>query len=107
MQTVNILGTEYKLIESDSGKDAILKSADGYCDHTTKTLVIKDILPETNSVGDLEQYKKRVIRHEVIHAFLFESGLAGESWANDEEIVDWLAYQFPKLLQAFKATGAL
>lgn len=69
MQTVNILGTEYKLIESDSGKDAVLKSADGYCDHTTKTLVIKDIIPETNSVGDLEQYKKRVIRHEVIHAF--------------------------------------
>lgn len=107
MQTVNILGTEYKLIESDSGKDAVLKGADGYCDHTTKTLVIKDILPETNSVGDLKQYKKRVIRHEVIHAFLFESGLAGESWANDEEIVDWLAYQFPKLLQAFRITKAL
>ena len=48
-----------------------------------------------------------VIRHEIIHAFLFESGLAQntndvESWAMNEEMVDWLAIQFPKLLKAFK-----
>lgn len=107
MQIVNILGTEYKLIESDSGKDPSLKSADGYCDNTIKTLVVKDIVPDTNSFGDLKEYKKRVIRHELIHAFLFESGLDNESWAGNEEIVDWIANQFPKLLRAFKTTNAL
>lgn len=107
MQTVNVLGTKYKVVQSDSGKDIVLEKADGYCDYTTKTLVIKDLLPAFDSLGDLEKYRKRVIRHELVHAFLFESGLANESWAANEEIVDWIAFQFPKLLQAFKAADAL
>ncbi len=107
MQTVNVLGTEYKIVQSDSGKDVMLEEADGYCDYTIKELVIKDLLPKSNSLFDLEQCKRRVIRHELIHAFLFESGLAGESWGADEEIVDWIAFQFPKLLEAFKAADAL
>lgn len=107
MQTVNILGTKYRIVQSDSGEDVVLEKADGYCDCTTKTIVIRDVLPTSNSVGDLESYRKRVVRHELIHAFLFESGLAGESWAGNEEIVDWIANQFPKLLQAFKKVNAL
>lgn len=107
MQTVDVLGTKYKLVQSNSGKDVVLEEASGYCDYTTKTLVIKDLLPKSGSLGDLEEYKKRVIRHELVHAFLFESGLAGESWGADEEIVDWIAFQFPKLLEAFKSAGAL
>lgn len=107
MQTVDVLGSKYKLVESDSGKDVILERADGYCDSTTKTLVIKNLLPEPNSLGNLSEYKKRVVRHEIIHAFLFESGLASESWADNEEIVDWIAHQFPKLLGAFQSANAL
>lgn len=107
MQTVNVLGTKYKIVQSDSGEDVVLEKADGYCDYTTKTIVIRNMLPTSNSVGDLEQYKKRVVRHELIHAFLYESGLADESWAANEEIVDWIANQFPKLLHAFKKTDAL
>ena len=37
---------------------------------------------------------KKVIRHELVHAFLFESGLSVNSWADNEEIVDWIAIQF-------------
>lgn len=107
MQSVNVLGTKYKIVEHDRGNDVSLEGADGYCDHTTKTVVIRNILPTSNSLGDLEEYKKRVIRHELVHAFLFESGLLGESWGANEEIVDWIAYQFPKLLQAIVDAGAL
>ena len=48
------------------------------------------------------------IRHEVVHAFLEESGLSDCSlrpemaWARNEEMVDWIAIQFPKMLEAFK-----
>ena len=50
----------------------------------------------------------KVKRHEIIHAFLFESGLAENSaWAQNEEMVDFFAIQFPKLLKAFETAGAL
>ena len=53
---------------------------------------------------ELEHYKKRTIRHEITHAILFESGLDHNTeWARNEEIVDFIAIQFPKLLEIFKS----
>lgn len=47
-------------------------------------------------------------RHEIIHAFLFESGLAENSeWAQNEEMVDFFAIQFPKLMEVFKNADAI
>lgn len=103
--TVNILGVPYTIIESDRVKDMNLNHADGYCDSSTKKIVIDTFRDEPGSLEDLESYKKKVIRHEIIHAFLFESGLGCESWAANEEIVDWIAYQFPKLLDTFESLG--
>ena len=40
--------------------------------------------------------------------FLFESGLAENSeWAQNEEMVDFFAIQFPKLMEAFKNADAI
>lgn len=54
------------------------------------------------SKQDIQKYKNQVVRHEVVHAFLFESGLGNDSWAANEEIVDWIAAMFPKLKDAFE-----
>lgn len=59
------------------------------------------------SVKDLVAYQKKVIRHEIIHAFLYESGLwqnaySSKCWAQNEEMVDWMAIQFPKIQSAYK-----
>lgn len=103
---VNILGQEYEIIETDPAEDRVLRDVDGYCDQSVKVCVIdsqkeKDL----DSLKDMEAYKRKVTRHEIIHAFLFESGLGGEcSWAC-EEMVDWLAVQFPKMAAAFTAAG--
>ena len=105
--TVNVLGTIYTIKETNKLEDLNLENNDGYCDHTTKTIVIDTFQDSPGSVEDLESYKKQVIRHELIHAFLFESGLAGCSWAKDEEIVDWIAFQFPKLSNAFAQCSAI
>ena len=62
---------------------------------------------------DFEVYEKTNLRHELIHAFLFESGLDGNSiWGNGdndhpEQVVEWLALQFPKILKVFKECKAL
>ena len=68
---------------------------------------LDNLLKTPDSVADIEAYKKQVTRHELIHAFLFESGLGCESWGGNEEIVDWIAFQFPKMLHAFEEADAL
>ena len=108
--TVNVLGVEYTIKKSNRVEDLGLENADGYCDHSTKTIVIDtfknyEALPD--AMGNLNEYEKKVIRHELVHAFLFESGLSANSWAKDEEIVDWIARQFPKLREAFAQCGAI
>ena len=51
-----------------------------------------------------------VLRHEIIHAFLNESGLKDNfehtSHAGHEEtMVDWIAIQFPKIATVYKELG--
>ena len=101
MQQVNVLGTIYTIKESNELEDMNLKGNDGYCDHSTKTIVIDTFRDTPGSLGNLDEYRKCVIRHELVHAFLHESGLDACSWAKDEEIVDWIACQFPKLVKTF------
>ena len=60
-----------------------------------------------------ETYRKRVLRHEIIHAFLNESGLSDSSnqyagaWAKNEEMVDWFAIQSPKIFKVYLELGLL
>ena len=105
--TVNVLGTEYTIKRANKIIDLNLEEDDGYCDPSTKTIVIDTFKNSPGSMEDLESYEKQVIRHELIHAFLFESGLDVCSWAKDEEIVDWIAHQFPKLQNAFAQCNAI
>ena len=68
----------------------------------------EDSKGEPNSKQNLLVQTNKVKRHEIIHAFLFESGLAENSnWAQNEEMVDFFAIQFPKLLKAFEQADAL
>ena len=105
MIKVDVLGVEYTIKQLDKVKDLHLENCDGYCDHTTKTIVIdtfKIYEGQPGTLENLDAYEKKVIRHELVHAFLFESGLSACSWAKDEEIVDWIAAQFPKMMKVFK-----
>lgn len=105
--TVDVLGTKYEIIESDCISDDNLNNNDGYCDFSTKKIVIDTFKNTPGSMEDLEKYRRQVIRHELVHAFLFESGLDASSWGKNEEIVDWIAIQFLKLFEAFEKVEAL
>ena len=55
---------------------------------------------------------RKVLRHEIIHAYFYESGVwdmsgSSEAWARDETITDWFAIQAPKMLKTFQEAGAL
>ena len=108
--TVNVLGVDYTIKKSNRVEDLGLEHADGYCDHSTKTIVIdtfKNYEGLPDALGNFSEYEKKVLRHELVHAFLFESGLSANSWAKDEEIVDWIACQFPKLQSTFAQCNAI
>lgn len=105
---VNVLGTIYTIREVERHKDKDLEGANGYCDNTTKEIVIAKKDKNCN-LGNFEAYRKKVLRHEIIHAFLFESGLhenfQHQEYGHEETMVDWIAVQYPKLKKAFEAAG--
>ena len=110
---VNILGTEYTIKRPKAADDLKLDECDGYCDTSVKLIVVEDYEPDPKSKLDLEDYAKQVMRHEIIHAFMHESGLDANSccfeggWSTNEEMIDWFAIQSPKIFKAFKDVGCL
>ena len=116
---VNVLGTDYEVVKRKFDDDQKFKrlSVDGYCDSLTKKIVHCDMTtypgweddpPEMITVAE-----KQTVRHELVHAFFDESGLQESgnqvegSWATNEEMVDWIALQGPKIYEAWKQAGAL
>lgn len=106
---VKILGTEYEIIRNAEEKDyPQLKKCDGFTDFSIKKIVVADFDKDESSIDDLEWYKNKVLRHEIVHAFIHESGLAENcDWARNEEMTDWIAIQFTKMLEVFIQVGAI
>ena len=72
--TVDILGTKYSVSLIVEKEEPRLKDCDGFCDETTKEIVAENYKRgEPGSKGKLELQEQKNIRHEIIHAFLFES----------------------------------
>ena len=107
---VNVLGTDYSIIRCEQHEDVNLTENDGYCDTSVKQIVVDSMAAAKaapDAKKDLDIHIKKVTRHELVHAFLAESGLNECSWAANEEAVDWIAHQFPKMLVAFEKAEAL
>lgn len=106
---VNILGSEWSVKFGDEKEYPNLMKNDGYTDLSIREIVVDDMEASQGQIGaksDLESYQKHVVRHEIIHAFLLESGLdsnsnSADSWAVNEEMVDWFAIQTPKIFKVF------
>lgn len=103
---IKILGVPYSIVESTANEDSVLDGKAGYCDYTTKRIVIIDVDESEVEEGcDKNVFIKGVMRHEIIHAFLQESGLGEQNSWDEEQMIDWLALQFPKILKVFKQLG--
>jgi len=105
---INILGTDYEIIYQTEKENVKLLNASGLCETYAKEIIIDKLEPTENTLKNIDGYRDKVLRHEVIHAFLHESGLDNNSdYARNEELVDWIAIQFPKIYRAFKELGVL
>lgn len=112
---VMVLGTEYIVKFGNSNNFTELQDMDGFTDTSLKLIVVDDMTDVQGEVGfkkDLDKYQKTVVRHELIHAFLAESGLENNAlstdcWSTNEEMIDWFAIQFPKIIKAFEECDCL
>lgn len=101
--TVNILGTEYEIIRQTDKENPKLKEANGLCEVYSKKICVNDEYDSEMTYENIEAYKDKVLRHEIIHAFFAESGLRTNcDYAECEELVDWIAIQFPKIVKVFE-----
>ena len=110
-KTVNVLGTDYSVIFASEQEEPRLSTRDGFCDDSAKEIYVDDMsnaAQSPDSKKDLAAYRNKVMRHELTHAMLSESGLQSESdWARNEELVDWIAIQGPKLVKLWESAQCL
>lgn len=115
MKKINILGTTYKVyLNVPCSKDPNLDGVFGYTSFHGKKIVVADVktIPGWEDADEEVAFDTfaGTVRHEVIHAYLMESGLNGSAnavdcWARNEEMVDWFAIQMPKLVKTFCELG--
>lgn len=113
----DVLGTTYTLFfraeedlkVSNKTKDG---KRNGYCRLFDPYITIYVSRNHKNNMVN-ENKIRHVMRHEIIHAFIHESGLGSQShspvygWGNDEEIIDWFAAQYPKMYPIFEKLNLL
>ena len=98
-RVISILGTSYDIKFQTISENPLLKDTDGYHCGYDKTIVINIGDVDAHNTMTRVRFIEKVLRHEIIHAYLHESGLDCQSdWAVNEELVDWIAIQMPKLI---------
>ena len=106
---INVLGINYSIKTNAKRCDDL--NANGLCETQSKILYLNDFQEQAKDTESLEllttSYRNKVLRHEIVHAFLFESGMSNnscgvKSWATNEEMVDWFAIQSPKIFKIYQ-----
>lgn len=113
---ISIMGTVYDILlktDAEIAKDLNEEIGEkgGYCDPHEKAIAIAQYDTIKESIQHIGKVREESLRHEIIHAFMYESGLwynSGSftgSWAMNEEMIDWFAIQSPKIFDVFWKLG--
>ncbi len=105
-----ILGNAWTVEYHTAEEDKRLDNCDGYCDWTTRLIVVEK--EAEGNLGDMDTYMRKVLRHEIIHAHLLECGLDHaslpyDSWATNEEMIDWFARLGPSIYKVWQMAKAV
>lgn len=116
---VNVLGTPYEIVVKKYDEEECFerRSIGAFCNGLTREIVLCDMHTykgwEHEDEPTIEACHKENLRHEIVHAFLNESGLQDSAFAYDgawskcEEMVDWIAIQGEKIYKAWQEVGAI
>lgn len=105
---VTIMGSKWTIKFKKLEEDNDLQGCDGYCDYSINSIVIKKQEKKQYSVDDLENEMRKTLRHELIHAYLHESGLSScipAQSGHNELYIDWFANKYPQIENTFKELG--
>ena len=113
---LNILGHKWEIEVVKFKEHEYLKKhdAEGVTKQYLRKIIISDGTDKEllNEEERLNRFK-HCLRHEIIHAFLSESGLGACSnktmrpWAKNEEMVDWMAYKSIDIFRIFESLDLL
>ena len=95
---VRILGTDYTIrVVSANDERLSYQEASGTCEAYSKELYVKDFTAENDpkQYKCIDEYCKKVLRHEIVHAVFFEAGLS--KYFEDEDLTETLAHLAPKM----------
>ena len=114
---ISVLGTKYTIYLRTAEKDKELQRNNppcGYIYADSHYIVVNyDKLKDKaeDNFSDCLSGLYATLRHELVHAFLAESGLDWDSivvdsgWAVNEEMVDWISKQTEKIHKAYVELG--
>lgn len=123
--SIDVLGTLYRVELRNYDDDASFAEDDSnaycYCD---ARLIVVGNLQTLPAAINTKCHKEEInaaclvgecaaLRHEIIHAYLNESGLrwdahtSNKPWAKNEEMIDWFAVQAPKIFKTYSELGVL
>lgn len=99
IHSITILDEKWDIVFCNKKDDPELNDCDGYT--STRQGERKIVIAK-----DAYQGKEHILRHELIHAFLFETGLGFCSgWATNEEMVDYFARNWEKIDKIMNVQG--
>lgn len=108
IHTFNVLGTDWTLRFEDESCSPRYQEHNGWCDSSTKQCHVCYRTQNKMTLENPYDFYNSIARHEVIHAFLYESGIVSAAiirtnkWCKDEMMIDWMATQMPKIYEVFK-----
>ena len=102
---VNVLGTDYTVVVDEKENNPKMQGASGYIELYSKKIVLKNIQESKMSFEDVDEFRRKVLRHEIAHAFFHEAGAS--DYCDDEKLIDWLALIIPKMFTAMQKAECL
>ena len=103
---ISILGTDYEYRVGTVNEDPELEGIGGYCEPYKKIISVNFAEYINDKYDDSRIPRiKEVKRHEIIHAFVRESGVYDKF--DEELIAAWLSTQFTKMLEVFQQIDAI
>lgn len=101
---INVLGTDYEVIKDNNYPK--MKDSNGICEWISKRIIYTDdYVNDDDALENIEDYIHKVLRHEAFHAYFAELGMT--KWLVDEDLVDMLAINYPKIRRIMDACDAI
>ena len=105
LDKVKILGTEYRIIIDNEMHRTDRDGATKCYSHEIQLRPDTDMLDDESTDYEKKLRAMETARHELFHAFFRESGL--DDYCQNEQLVDWLAIQSPKIFKVFQKLDLL